>query len=59
MNTKQLDAEIRAQIDQFLVSISALVRQAAVEAVREALGADSPQSRRSTRRGKGQARQAL
>jgi len=37
MNTQQLDAAIRAQIDQFLVSISALVRQAAVEAVREAL----------------------
>ncbi len=40
MNTKQLDTEIRSRIDEFLVSISGLVRQAAVEAVREALGAD-------------------
>jgi len=58
LNTKQLDAEIRAQIDQFLVSISALVRQAAVEAVREALG-DTSGTSASTRRRSGRPRKAV
>jgi hypothetical protein len=57
MNTKQLDTEIRARIDQFLVSISGLVRQAAVEAVREALGADGG-AIAGVRRGPGRPRNA-
>jgi len=58
MNTKQLDAEIRARIDQFLVSISTLVRQAAVEAVREALGDTSGTSTTAARRGPARPRKA-
>lgn len=58
MNTPQLDASIRSEIDRFLVSISALVRQAAVEAVREALGADGEMRAASARRGPGRPRKA-
>src|SRR5688572_12352865 len=56
MNTKQLDASIRSHIDQFLVSISTLVRQAAVEAVREALGATDGNVSAPARRGPGRPR---
>src|SRR5688572_29148650 len=56
MNTKQLDASIRSHIDQFLVSISSLVRQAAVEAVREALGATNGNVSAPARRGPGRPR---
>lgn len=56
MNTQQLDTSIRSHIDQFLVSISALVRQAAVEAVREALGAGDGMVAAPARRGPGRPR---
>jgi len=39
MPMPNIDTAIRTQIDQFLTSISALVRQAAVEGVKVALGA--------------------
>jgi len=58
MNTKQLDAEIRSQIDLFLVSISGLVRQAAVEAVREALGDTSGTTTAAARRGPARSRRS-
>lgn len=56
MNTQQLDTSIRSHIDQFLVSISTLVRQAAVEAVREALGAGDGMVAAPARRGPGRPR---
>src|SRR5688572_27269456 len=56
MNTKQLDVSIRSHIDQFLVSISSLVRQAAVESVREALGATNGNVSGPARRGPGRPR---
>jgi hypothetical protein len=57
MPTPNIDTAIRTQIDQFLVSISSLVRQAAVEAVREALvgasdGEVSATAKRGRRRGR-------
>jgi hypothetical protein len=58
MNTSQLDAAIRSHIDQFLVSISGLVRQAAVEAVREALGTGGEMAAAPTRRGPGKPRKS-
>jgi hypothetical protein len=56
MPTPTIDTAIRSQIDQFLVSISSLVRQAAVEAVREALGATDGNVSGSARRGPGRPR---
>lgn len=56
MNTQQLDASIRSHIDQFLVSISALVRQAAVESVKEALGGSDVKMAIPARRGPGRPR---
>jgi hypothetical protein len=56
MNTKQLDAAVSSHIDQFLVSMSTLVRQAAVEAVKEALGAGGEMVAAPAKRGPGRPR---
>jgi hypothetical protein len=56
MPTTPIDAAIRTQIDSFLTSISQLVRQAAVEAVKDALGATGPSVATPARRGPGRPR---
>ena len=56
MPTSTIDTAIRSQIDQFLTSISALVRQAAVEAVKDALGATDGKVATPARRGPGRPR---
>ncbi len=56
MPTTPIDTAIRTQIDQFLTSISQLVRQAAVEAVKEALGGTGGSVAGPARRGPGRPR---
>jgi hypothetical protein len=56
MPTPTIDTAIRTQIDQFLSSISLLVRQAAVEAVKDALGATDGKVAAPARRGPGRPR---
>src|SRR6187402_1910948 len=56
MPTPTIDTAIRTQIDQFLTSISHLVRQAAVEAVKDALGGAGPSVATPARRGPGRPR---
>jgi hypothetical protein len=56
MPTPTIDTAIRSQIDQFLTSISQLVRQAAVEAVKDALGGTGPSVATPARRGPGRPR---
>jgi hypothetical protein len=56
MPTSTIDTAIRTQIDQFLTSISQLVRQAAVEAVKDALGATDGRVAAPARRGPGRPR---
>src|SRR5687767_7400718 len=56
MPTTTIDTAIRTQIDQFLTSISQLVRQAAVEAVKDALGATDGKVAGPVRRGPGRPR---
>ena len=46
-----VEKQIRASIDSFVSELNALVRQAAVDAVREALGADSESRQRDSARG--------
>lgn len=58
MPTPTIDTAIRSQIDQFLSSISLLVRQAAVEAVKDALGGTGPSVATPARRGPGRPRKA-
>jgi hypothetical protein len=58
MPTPTIDTAIRTQIDQFLTSISQLVRQAAVEAVKDALGATDGRVAAPARRGPGRPRKA-
>jgi hypothetical protein len=58
MPTSTIDTAIRHEIDQFLTTISGLVRQAAVEAVKEALGATGPSVATPARRGPGRPRKA-
>ena len=58
MATKDLDSEIRSQIDQFLVSISDLVRQSALQAVQVALGTSGSTKATPARRGPGRPRKA-
>lgn len=58
MPTPTIDTAIRTQIDQFLTSISHLVRQAAVEAVKDALGGTGPSVATPARRGPGRPRKA-
>src|SRR5688572_2966851 len=58
MPTTPIDTAIRTQIDQFLSSISQLVRQAAVEAVKDALGGTEPSVAAPARRGPGRPRKA-
>jgi hypothetical protein len=54
--TPTIDTAIRTQIDQFLTSISHLVRQAAVEAVKDALGATDGRVAAPVQRGPGRPR---
>jgi hypothetical protein len=56
MPTSTIDTAIRTQIDTFLTSISQLVRQAAVEAVKDALGGTGPSVASPARRGPGRPR---
>jgi len=56
MSTPTIDTAIRTQIDQFLSSISLLVRQAAVEAVKVALGGTDGKVAGAVRRGPGRPR---
>jgi hypothetical protein len=56
MPTPTIDTGIRTQIDQFLTSISHLVRQAAVEAVKDALGGTDGRVAAPVRRGPGRPR---
>jgi hypothetical protein len=56
MPTPTIDTAIRSQIDQFLTSISQLVRQAAVEAVKDALGGTDGRVAAPARRGPGRPR---
>jgi len=56
MPTPNLDTAIRHEIDQFVSNLTTLVRQAALEAVKEALGATSPSVATPARRGPGRPR---
>jgi hypothetical protein len=56
MTPPTIDTAIRTQIDQFLTSISQLVRQAAVEAVKDALGGTDGRVAAPARRGPGRPR---
>lgn len=56
MPTPTIDQTIRTRIDEFLSSISHLVRQAAVEAVKDALGATDGKLATPARRGPGRPR---
>lgn len=55
MTTTEIDQEIRNRIDVFLGEISELVREAALEAVREALGSEKGVTVRPGRRPKASA----
>lgn len=57
MKTQQLDQQIRTRIDTFLQELAQLVRQSAVEAVRDALGAGST-APAAPRRGPGRPRKS-
>lgn len=52
MPTQNIDQEIRTRIDSFLLELSGLVKQAALESVHEALGQDAPPRRGPGRPGK-------
>ncbi len=56
MPTPNLDTAIRHEIDQFVSNLTTLVRQAALEAVKEALGATGPSVATPARRGPGRPR---
>ena len=51
--TQPIDSQIRSRIDSFLAEMTALVRQSAVEAVREALGNGAAPARRGPGRPRG------
>jgi DNA-binding NtrC family response regulator len=55
---RSVEKQIRASIDSFVSELNALVRQAAVEAVKEALGATSASARRAVGRSNGKAAKA-
>jgi len=50
MDTTSTDREIRSRIDSFFTELGALVKQSALEAVREALGDGAPRRRGPGRR---------